>query len=638
MIKQLLLFTCLIASLSLNAQSQLGPRQLPFQQKAMPSKKTALTGAEPMATGSHQNPNLPLLSPSFRTEVEETVGQTIYDLQSNSSTPRRLASNADGSIRYATWTIGNNSGSGYPDRGSGINIQNSGSWGAIPTERIEDVRCGWANMGLLADGTPVVVAHRTDINQMYFSRWENGDWVHSVVPSAVTSGIIWPRMAVGGPDGNTIHLVGITYPTGNGGAVYEGVDGHVLYFRSLDGGLTWDQQDVILPQINKDFYSRMDADSYAIDASGSTVVLALFADLGDVKVSKSEDNGATWTTWTVKDFPIDAYTVDQGYTLNDIPLDTLGPDSLAIQSSDNTGTVLIDHDGKTHVWYGEMYYLDGDLTDGNFSYFPAWMGLRYWNESFGEDSTQVAIGGILDANANGTADIAGIDAIPLYFSSLTSHPSAGIDAAGNIFVAYSSLTEDFIHEASTPNPGQHCRHIYITYSGDGGETWSNPIDVIREDLVIEPDLLTLYETMFPSMDRKVDAQVHLLYQADFEPGLSVRGDADAPADNYINYLAIDLAEFGLTNAQVIQPQEMQFELAPNPASGQVRMSWMMPQAGPAAIYLHDMTGRLVRELQSGLQQAGNHVATMGIGGLPQGVYLARLVAGGKTATQRLVVK
>ncbi len=633
MTKHLLLISCLFGCLHATAQTQVRPQQVPFHQVARPRLAPALTGSETLpAVPAHANHLL-----FQRSDQEVTIGITVYDLQSNSSTPRRLATNADG-VRYGVWTIGNNAGSGYPDRGSGFNSQENGAWGDIPDTRIEDARCGWANVDVVADGSPVVVAHRTDLNLMYFSRWQNNTWVHANIPTAVTTGVIWPRMAVGGPDGNTIHVIGLTYPSANGGAPYAGVDGHVLYYRSLDGGATWDKQDVILPEIDQAFYTRMDADSYTIDASGNTVAIALMADFGDVKVSKSTDNGDTWTTWTIKDFPIDAYAVDQGYTFDDIPLDTLAPDSLAIQSSDNTGAILIDQDGTVHAWYGEMYYVDSDLTDGNFSYFPGWMGLRYWNETYGEDSTRVIVSGIIDANANGVADITGIDVIPLYFSSLTSHPSVGMDAAGNIFLAYSGLTEDFTHELSTPTPGQHCRHIYLSWSGDKGETWSDPVDIIREDLVIEPDLLPLYETMFPAMDRQVDDQVHLSYQGDFEPGLAVRGDMDAAADNFINYLAIDVAELGLNTAAEPRPESPTLSIMPNPARQTVQVSWTAPDAADTWIDLFDQTGRRVRSRSAGQMAAGSHTLPVSVADLSSGLYFLQLRSGGQTLTQRLVVQ
>ena len=52
-----------------------------------------------------------------------------------------------------------------------------------------------------------------------------------------------------------------------------------------------------------------------------------------------------------------------------------------------------------------------------------------------------------------------------------SMPSAGIDAAGNIWLSFSGYTE------TVDNGTQVFRHIYVTKSEDGGNTWKTPVDV-----------------------------------------------------------------------------------------------------------------------------------------------------------------
>jgi hypothetical protein len=57
-------------------------------------------------------------------------------------------------------------------------------------------------------------------------------------------------MATGGVDNSVIHMIPLTRPTGNGGNIYEGMDGAVLYCRSSDGGATWDPENLLLDDIN----------------------------------------------------------------------------------------------------------------------------------------------------------------------------------------------------------------------------------------------------------------------------------------------------------------------------------------------------------------------------------------------------
>jgi len=631
--RKFLLTACaaLLGTLGLAGQRLYAPAQ--FQ--AQPYEKTALTGAEDIRRPL--NSNLPLLE---RTETEIQIGNTWYDLQTNNTMQNRLISVPFGH-KAGVFTFGKDATTGFPGRGTGFNSFDGGSWGPNPTERLEDgVRTGWPAVGMLADGSHVVVCHASPGNFLLLLRDGSGDWTQDTIPSNVAPGLLWPRMAVGGPDGNTLHVIAISTPVANGGAAYEGIDGHLLYFRSTDGGNTWDITDGIIPGLDSTKYRSMDADGYAIDVSGNTVAIGLFNDLGDVTVAKSTDNGESWTSFVVKDFPIDQYEIDMGIDPALIPPeDTVGAPPGAVQSSDSSGEVLIDRDGRVHAWYGEMYYDDTDTTDGTFLFFPLWNGIRYWNESFGEDSTRV-IGGVVDANDNGVLDIPGIGSVGAYFTSLNSFFSAGVDAMNRLYVAYSAITEDFFNENATPEL-QHYRHIYVIGSEDGGETWTEPLDLIREDIVIEPTLIDFIEAVFPAVAREVDNQVHLIYQADFEPGLSVRGDQDEAADNFINYIALDIEELGFTPSateEAVPAAAFQLEVSPNPARGPVRVDYLLPQAGEVQISLSNLMGQTLLTQDLGTQTRGTHTAELATHTLPPGVYLLHLRADNQIATRKIVLQ
>jgi hypothetical protein len=632
MLKHLLIPAFVICSFGLTAQAPLTSKNLKFEQTAQPWAKQIHTGAE--AFQSHvANPNLPLID---RTDKELTVGTSAFDLQSNSGIGRRLDIGPDGKI-YAVWTRGTKAGApGYLERGTGLNIYDPASgWGPDPTDRIEPERCGWPSVGVLSSGNPVIVSHTTVQNKMFFSRWDGTQWVQNTIPTNVPAGVIWPRLAIGGDDGMTVHVIGLTYPVGNGGAVYEGLDGHLLYYRSTDGGVTWDIKDMKLPEMDTSFYKSMSADNYYIDANGSTIAVGYFANWGDSKVAKS-----TWTTTTIWDFPLDQYSIMDGYTEADIPVDPDAPTTIAILTTDETGTVLVDNNGNVHAWFGEMYVQDDVFTDASFSYYPAHMGLRYWNEGMGENNSELLIPGILDENGNDTLDIASASDIALYYCSLTSHPSAGIDENGIIYLAYSSLSESNISTQANPNQ-QHTRHIIVTATTDGGDTWTDPWDIINEDLIIEPDFITLYETMFPAVARTVNDQMHVLYMQDFEPGLSAANyDVDPVEDNNINYLALDVEQVlngGVSSAQNVNPSVFAFEISPNPASDMIKIAYELPKAAQTSIYVYDMMGRQVKALSSAAQGAGNHTALLSVGNLSKGMYFVRLQSGDQFGTQKILV-
>jgi len=53
--------------------------------------------------------------------------------------------------------------------------------------------------------------------------------------------------------------------------------------------------------------------------------------------------------------------------------------------------------------------------------------------------------------------------------------------------------------------------------------------------------------------------------------------------------------------------------------------------------LYDATGKEVRELETGVREAGEHVVRIDVSGLPSGSYRYRLVAGGILLSRDLTV-
>lgn len=431
---------------------------------------------------------------------------------------------------------------------------------------------------------------------------------------------MWPRAAVGGADGQTIHVIAITTPVATDGAIYEGVDGHIIYFRSLDGGSTWDQTDIIIPGLDSSFTIRSSADAYYIDARGDNVAIGLFNSWDDVLLFKSEDNGDNWTKSILNDFPLDNYDVNvTGYTYEQLPPFVEGerPDSLAIFSSDNYGSVVIDHNGMAHAYFGRMFVQDADLTDEGSTYYPATDGIAYWNESFGDDSLRTIVSTI-DQNGNDTLDIASIEDIALYFASLTSMPSAGVDAAGNLYLTYSGVIEDRVSE---DDDEQHYRHIYVISSADGGETWSDPVDLIQEEFVVEPTLIDFVEAIYPTMVRDVDSKVRLIYMQDFRPGLSVNGDEDEASGNFINYFQFDTEDFSITSTEnLVDAETYEFKLAPTITNDQTMVSFNLIEGGKTDLMLVNMHGQMVKHITSKELTAGIHQENISVGELPQGIY------------------
>ena len=553
--------TTIIASmlLAVGLTAQIVPGQNHSKLLKAKMNKITMSGDEALThLILNPNPHTSAVLNSKANTTEDVIGTTTYDLQSNAAVQNRIVVHTDGTIS-AGWTISQQYNTTYSDRGTGYNYFDGTSWGAAPSLRLEDTRGGWPSIIALENGSECAITHNTDnqyINNTTSSTIGSGTWIENQVSNGY---MIWNRSAAGGLDGNTIHMIAVTAAASFGGTPFNGLDGALVYYRSQDGGLTWDTIDVQLPGMDTSMYNGMSGDVYAIAAEGETVVVAYFDDWGDSYIVKSTDNGDTWTKTTFLDFPVDKYAMDDGLDLdNDDTLDM-------VYSSDNYGALILDDNGDAHVFYGIMRYIDDDLSDASSSWFPTTNGIAYWNESFGADTTPPTMHAgdtslwysdmmnehwIVDApDLNNDGQVAGIDSVggySLYYASRASMPNAGFDAVGNIWLSFSGYTE------TADNGTQVFRHLYVTKSEDGGATWKTPVNVTPHDA-----WNGMQECVFGSMNPTIDDKLQIVYQLDFEPGLAVRGDEDMVDNNDIVYLEIDtVGLFDNTTTAIIETENI----------------------------------------------------------------------------------
>ncbi len=617
-----LLFSTLFCLFTLAAFGQSSIKKSAALNQSAIMDKTAYDGTEYLPFVENPHP-----VSVYRSAEELVVGKTFYDLQSNGTNQRRIVRNGD--ELSITWTTSEESS--HANRGTGYNHFDGTDWlfsgsSISPTERLEEtVRTGWPSITVNSNGDELIVCHGSPAPFVFHNLQKNSgatDWTESDVASMSAGGLLWPRSAQG--SGSTVHAIAITTPVANGGVLSNGVDGQILYFRTQDNGSNWDKIDVVLPGLDSTRYLSNDADSYAIDARGDVVAIAIFGGFNDVVVYKSTDAGETWTEHIVNDFPLDLYVADQGYTTDDIPDDPNAPDSLAIFSSDGSGAVLIDNDDEVHVVFGNMYLADTDTTDALTQFFPATSGISYWNESHGEDSVRTIVD-FFDANGNDTIDIETTDNIATYFQSLTTFPSLGIDDDGNIYMSYSGVMEEFFNTEDE----QHYRHAFIAASEDGGTSWNEPVHLGTSEFF--PDLPEFMEMVFTTIARDVDENIHLIMQRDFRPGLSVRGDTDPTELNDIVYLEVP-ANIALVSSVEEVPNEFResFSIMPNPSRGYVTVD--LTKATNVNLIVSDMLGRQVKSFEN-----ANGFFTIDLTDLEDGVYFVSGRFGKEMITKKVVL-
>lgn len=591
----------------------------------------------------------------------QIVGFTYYDLQTNNSMMPRVA--VANEVVRVVWTFSaDEQPRGFPDRGTGFNRYENGSWvvsedDLLDLKRIEPERCGWPNVGVLGDGTEVVISHSTASNVLMMCRRAPNatEWDCELLEDKTGSGKLWPRMAIGGPDNNTIHLISVTRPPRFNGRPYRNIIQHLLYQRSTDGGETWDIEDLVLPGISDSIYDVMEADAYFIAARDTIVAIVHFGGWNDIVLWKSTDNGATWKKILINEFPLHKYDPgrDGLYSADDLSYkDTLGgPGSQggipAIYTSDGTGSVTIDANGECHVVFGEMFVavaLDG--ADTNFVFYPAWGYIDYWREAFADtdDTSYVRpyrIATYVDYDGNGRIDIQSINQIAFYGGGAVNMPYIVSDDDNNLFVAYSAINEQFKHE----DDDEFYRHIYLIRSDDGGETWTDPYDVINYMFYEDEDekIDTAYtEGVYPSMTVD-DNYLYLVFQKDYNPGswviLTNLGGDDNDNDFDINdivYLKLTKQFEAVNVERVVRPETFDMQVTPNPVQeNHLTLSFDLPSASNVRVQLIDMDGHTQTLLAKQRLEAGPHRLVLPLKETPT-VGFVKLWVGNATATKKVV--
>ena len=564
------------------------------------------------APSQHSKAPYAISSAKSMVQVEEYVGTSIYDLQTNNSIQNRIVADDAGVAACFTFSA-TNSADTYPDRGTGYNYRTAGVWQDDITQRVETMRTGWTSLMHPANGSEILMNHSGTGGIKVWTRPTigTGNWVNSMVPTASGFTMFWPRAVAGGADGNSIHMICLADP--NAGAFTNGMTGALLYNRSTDGGATWDLTEVLLPgEEDATLIDGISADTYAIYARGNKIAIACFGDLQDSFVWISTDNGTTWTRTTIWDFPIDNYVIDQG---TDVGLDGIQD---TILSSDGAGAVYIDASGTTHAAFGTMFYTDDlGVIDSVYSYFPLAGSVAYWNENMVDPATQVLeIGTSPD---NDTTIPAATTEVGQYGNSgIASHPQLAEAADGTIFCSYQAINENYF------NGAEYLRHIYAVKSDDGGATWTAPAD-------ITPDLAEDgYEYVYASMAPfAYGDKIHLIVQRDMEPGIHVQPEtaADPVTDNDHIYVCVSLDLVGVEEGPLAKTT---FSVFPNPATTELNIQ--LPANENGIVRIFNANGQLVRSFNN----FNNGLAKVSVADLANGVYEVQYQNANGISNQRFV--
>ena len=578
---------------------------------------------DPLTTGTKINPSW--VTPIRSTE-EYQIGTTWYDLQTNHMINSRIQFYPANSSVAAIWTFGN-SPSNFPERGTGYNYFDGTEWLPQPTARIENERTGWPSYAPWGENGEIVIAH-LNIGLKLSRRpvRGEGDWTYVFIPGPENAQeIAWPRIVTSGTNNQVVHMLANSYTE------YEGQELALLYYRSPDGGDSWDIEAQVIDGLGADYYTQIYSDSWCwAEPLGDTLAFVVASSWNDFVLMKSYDNGDNWEKTVIWEHPYPFF--DWDVTITD-----------SFFCVDNSASVALDKYGKAHVVFGIGRVIHNE--PGNTYWFTATVdGIGYWNEDmemFSNDLYALSppqwdypssemienynyVGWSQDVDGDGE-----ITFLDNYFGysthGLSTQPSITIDDQERIFIAYASTTETY------HNNEYNFKHIWTrAYSEEGG--WTEFIDVTS-------DLAHIFdECIFPVVAAKSDDYIHLIYNADATPGLALDDD-HGYQENRIIYARLDKYDFYPWGVEDQKPggNILQAQIYPNPISVNSILELSVSVSTKLKIEFFNSCGQCINEIDKGLVNPGLHHISIGTAPGKPGIYFYRIVTGNGSCTGKFLV-
>ena len=582
------------------------------------------------------------------TRTDGELDYSTYDWQSNQGARTWTVVWPDGKVNFAYTIAGETS---FSDRGTGI-----GTYDAVADEwiplggRIESEKTGFGSIARYGENGLVVAAHTSSDTKIYIV--EDKD---NMSPNSVSAALginngsyTHPSVMTSGANRNIIHLF-----CGN----FDDSSIPAKYWRSSDGGQSWDKAEEILPYLEESGSDWGTNEYYWMETSeDNCLALVINSAWSDGMVLYSYDDGETWNRKVFYQHP--GVHTSFGEQIFAYPRWT----------SAQWGV-----DGELCI----AYEFNGSTGDpGSGSYYPGIGGVAFWSESMPYRSSEYAQWGYDPNNANPPVegqpfimDSAYIyqdiyaswplfsdgthqdgmlpeymgylpaltdegeweswdDATEFNIEDRTLHGSYNVGCVGfpalcvvpgtggmDLVAVWSAMDENNQDAA-----GNYFFKLFTSWSGDGGMTWSN-MKHITNDFMFQ-----FAECVYPQA-AIVGNTLVIAAQMDGETGTFVQGDEGTPDDNYYQGLTFDLVDlFGPTvDVPEVVNNNVHMSIYPNPAVETLNVTL----SKNAKVVVYNLMGQVVRT-QDGV--AGLNV--IDINGLNAGVYF--ISAG--SDTQKFIVK
>lgn len=570
----------------------------------------------------------PAVQTPILTTDEYEVGNSYYDLQSNYTVSGRIYYYPEDNTISTVWARGMTEMGNFPDRGTAYNYFDGTSWQDSPTERIENEKAGWPTIAPWGENGEIVVAHFNDrLSIARRPQKGSGEWEFFDLDGPAGTELSWPRMCTSGVTHDTVHIIVSSYNP------YMGQDNAILYYRSPNGGETWDIEAEILEGMGSEYYLQLFNDVYAwAHPRGNTIAFVVGFEWADMFVMKSTDAGDTWEKILVWENPYPGF--DFGSTITD-----------TFFAVDNSCAIALDYQDKVHVTFGITRVLH-DSPGDTWTVFYMYDGIGYWNEDmepFSGDIDALSppqyeyeytemvedynyIGWTQDVNDNGEIDFLEEVFHNYGGSGISTMPTMTIDDQDRLFLAFASTTEGYT------NAQYNYKHIWAR-AYDPAEGWSQFID-LNDNIVHIFD-----ECFYPVFAGLSDGYLHLLYNADQTPGIAMNDD-HVFQENRIIYSRINKFEFFPQDIPDIEEQASQVHVSqnyPNPVYNLSGVHIELPRDSYLRLEVFNLAGQLQTAYDQGYVRKGTHIITIRVENLAPGVYFYTVDTGTEKITKKMIV-
>ena len=630
-----------------------------------------------------------------------TIGETYYITATNRNSRNVIDWSPDGKTCAAVWTVGNSA----HYRGTEINYfdMETETWGdplvTSPFTRIEQGPTnttwlpGWGTHLYTKEGE-CILSHCTPEGGMLVNirdKRGEGEWQQSVLKGpvlsdGVTTEVLWASaVAVE----NTIHMVCCT--ANDTTKKYHGISMCPLYFRSTDGGKTWEEPKTFEGIMTQTELQCVSGDYYVLTARENHLVLAYVAPYrkygtlnptGDVLYLESRDGGDNWERKVVSDcnFPWYAggtgvftdptmYATTVAATIGDddvvhiafsatlsyiLPITPAGSRSTHY-FGDRLFTWNDKHPTMTKEDLGIQWKIDGDYMDFLYWGFdtlptcmdaPDLLGFDAFQFFWQESSTEV-----INMFKKNYGD-------PGYIS----HPRL-LAQNNKVYLTYSSIIE----QPMVCSKGEFFRGVFLTVSKDNGETFDQKNNTswlsygpglfnVSWDSYDGPTSDTTYggtifqidesENYYPSMATSIQNNTLVFsWYNDIQPLPEPPTGSSQPWSQYpssIYALAIpaDIAgdywntqDIWQNIGSKVEEKETinNLKIYPNPAGNTATIEVGTPN--PYTLTVTNIMGQVVHTVKGQQSKVELNVANY-----PAGIYIVNVKTAHASASQKLIVK